>query len=95
MFLLDDRFLTVVAFVQGCDSATGERLLQGFNDWVANRIGSGESSLYWSSQIANKHGVESETDIPLESRAVVIEDLFKLLDEFLSERPTIPEIVIE
>ena len=38
MFLLDDRYMTLVGFVTGCDAATDWRLLDGFNEWIADKI---------------------------------------------------------
>lgn len=38
MFLLDDRYMTLVAFVEGCNAATDWQLLEGFGKWVSSRL---------------------------------------------------------
>ncbi len=88
MYVLSDKYLVLVAFVVGCDMATGRRLLDGFQDWVAARTPAirGRSSLVWGTLIASRHYPEllnggSIADLPAAAR-----DLFGMLDLFLSER---------
>lgn len=54
MFLMDDNYLTMVAFIMGFDAAMGGVLLSGFDDWCQEKLGGGESSLHWSSIIRQK-----------------------------------------
>lgn len=53
MYLLDDRFSTAVAFVEGYNAAFDGAPLSGFRDYVAAQILNGESSLHWSYVIAS------------------------------------------
>lgn len=85
MYVLDDRYVTIVAFIQGCDSATEGRLLAGFNGWVSRRLNQYPSALTWSTQIANKHGFATSVAVPTENQEEVIDDLFAMLNEYLSE----------
>lgn len=89
MFLLDDRYMTLVAFVEGCNAATDWQLLDGFNGWVATQVLGTESSLHWSTVIAAKSDpqllVEPRTrPISPELESVASDDLLGLLDSFLA-----------
>lgn len=53
MYLLDDRFPTAVAFVEGYNAAFDGAPLSGFRDYVAARILNSESSLHWAYVIAS------------------------------------------
>lgn len=87
MFLPDDRYYTLVAFVEGCNAATGWELLAGFNQWTAAQVLGHQSSLHWSVVIASKSSPEmlksGHGAIPSEIEASAAADLLKLLDEFL------------
>lgn len=80
MMLLDDRYATLVAFVQGCDAATEGTLLNGFHQWVAERIVGGPSSLHWSAIVAESHGPDA-------AEPEIAQHLLRLLDTFLATRP--------
>ncbi|MFI5495784.1 hypothetical protein [Actinoplanes sp. NPDC051859] len=55
MYLMDDRFATAVAFVEGYNAAFDGVPLAGFRDYVADRIvGHGSTTLHWSYLIASK-----------------------------------------
>ncbi|WP_149831356.1 hypothetical protein [Streptomyces tailanensis] len=41
-----------VAFINGCNAATGAELLQGFSECLAAKLGEGEN-LYWALLVAN------------------------------------------
>ena len=92
MYLMDDRYMTVVAFVEGCDAATERRLLTGFNDWVSTRIlGFAGSGFHWSTIVASKRAPALLAEprsgpIPEEVEAGAADDLLEMLDEFLSTR---------
>ncbi|MET8278969.1 hypothetical protein [Micromonospora sp. NPDC005174] len=53
MYLLDDRFSTAVAFVQGYDTAFDGTPLSGFRDYVADQLLNRESRLHWAYVIAS------------------------------------------
>lgn len=91
MFLLDDRYMTLVAFIDGCNAATDWKLLDGFNEWVAARILGTESSLHWATIVAARSDprlLEEPRSVPiapeLESKAA--DDLLRLLDSFLASK---------
>jgi hypothetical protein len=91
MYVFDDRYLTLVAFVNGCDVATGSKVLAGFHDWVAEQLyQQRQTSLSWAALIAGRRapgcltGEETLGELPREFDAILREDLFDLLDEFLS-----------
>ena len=88
MFLLDDRYLTLVAFVEGCNAATDWQLLDGFGNWVSMRILGTDSSLHWSTVVASRRSPELLNEprsgpIPSEVEAGAAKDLLEFLDEFL------------
>lgn len=77
--LLDDRYATLVAFVQGCDTATEGVLLNGFQEWVGVQIVGGRSSLHWSKIIAKSHGPDTPD-------SELAQHLLRLLDTFLATK---------
>ena len=89
MYVLDGRFLTLVAYVDGCDTATGGALLRGFKDWLyATRVGSGQTSVGWPGVLEFARGLYEERE-PLreltnEESEQLIDDTFQALDEFLA-----------
>lgn len=54
MFLLDDAYETLVAFLMGFDAAVDGELFCGFDPWLRDFIKEPESSLHWSSVIRGK-----------------------------------------
>jgi hypothetical protein len=91
MFLLDDRYMTLVAFVEGCNAATDWQLLDGFNGWVAAQVLGAESSLHWSTVVASKSDrqlLEEPRTAPIASEleSVASDDLLDLLDSFLASK---------
>jgi len=86
---LNGGYREFVAFLNGCNSATGGRLLGGFSAYLAERLGSG-SNLYWALLVA-KMGVSPNEirrvdDISGESERQVVSRLFAELLEFLESR---------
>ncbi len=53
MYLLDDRFSTAVAFVEGFSAAHDENPLNGFQEWVCRRMVGGYSSRHWAYVLAS------------------------------------------
>jgi hypothetical protein len=89
----DLTYSEFVKYVQGVDDATD--VLKGFHDWLIARLGGGRS-LFWSALVTfDALGVSPahhSTDLPADWRhrvesadADLVQHLFELLDEFLSE----------
>jgi hypothetical protein len=90
MFVVDDRYLTLVAFVSGCDAATDYELLHGFRQWVAQKChGIQSTALSWEVLVAGTRVPEClDGQISLGSLDPSIEaqlrlDLLDLIDDFL------------
>ncbi|MEV6369643.1 hypothetical protein AB0L86_22430 [Micromonospora musae] len=88
MYLLDDRYSTAVAFVEGYNAAFDGDPLSGFQDYVAARILNRKSSLHWSYVIAStKMPALLDSDaridqIPAELEVELTDLLVDLLEEF-------------
>lgn len=89
MYLLDDRFSTVIAFIEGFSTACNESPLNGFQEWVSKRILGGHSSRHWAYIIASTQvpgmldGQVPIDQIPRELEIGLIEAALDLLEEFL------------
>jgi hypothetical protein len=88
MYLLDDRFPTVVAFLEGFNAAFDGAPLSGFQRFVSSRVLHRESSQHWAYIIASTRvpavlddgsGLEQ---VPAESDAELTSVLLELLDEY-------------
>lgn len=53
MYVLDDRFSTVVAFVEGYNVAFDGVPLSGFQDYVVARLLNRQTNLHWAYVIAS------------------------------------------
>src|SRR5260370_5256112 len=83
MYVLDGRFLTLVAYVDGCDAATDGALLRGFRDWLyPTRVGTSKPSLTWPAVLKFARGLQGE--LTQEEHERLIDDTFAALDEFLA-----------
>jgi hypothetical protein len=94
MYLLDDRYVTAVAFIEGFDAALDGVPLNGFNEWVSQRILGGSSPSRWPYVVAAVRvpsiydpgmgigRISSEFDLDL------VEDTISLIEEFHSRRET-------
>ncbi|MFD3403744.1 hypothetical protein ACFWUU_23875 [Kribbella sp. NPDC058693] len=51
MYVPDDRFTTLVAFVDGVNTGTDGRLLRGFNEWLQQSLLGHVTNLHWSAVI--------------------------------------------
>ncbi|MFW6638510.1 hypothetical protein ACOALZ_00545 [Nocardiopsis algeriensis] len=91
MYLLSDRFLVAVAFVEGFNLASGGRSLEGFQQWVGEKLTGGYTNRYWPWLIASIHVPEilnggiSLEQIPREYDKLLIESMIDLLEEFLGQ----------
>lgn len=91
MYLPDDRYHTLVAFVEGCNAATDWKLLAGFNEWVAAQVLGRESSFHWSVIVASKlvPAILNEActaTIPSELEDPARKELLRLLSSYLATR---------
>lgn len=90
MYLLDDRFSTAVAFIEGFDAAQDGNPLNGFQEWVCERILGGHSGRHWAYVIASTQvpglvdGQMSLDGIPRELEKRLVETVLDFLEEFLS-----------
>ncbi|MFD9219524.1 hypothetical protein ACFWDI_05725 [Streptomyces sp. NPDC060064] len=87
MLGLDGSYVTVAAFVNGCDAGNSWRLLDGFAEWLAAELGEG-TNLSWQALIlryALPNGPRPSPTSPLSARdnSRAVETLFRLLDEYL------------
>jgi hypothetical protein len=92
MYLLDDRFATAVAFIEGFSAAHDGNPLNGFQEWVCERILGGCSPRHWAYVLASAqvpglvdHQVSID-QIPREAEIGLVEAMLDLLEEF-SDRP--------
>ncbi|GAA4733818.1 hypothetical protein [Phytohabitans rumicis] len=91
MYLPDDRFHTLVAFIEGCNAATDWKLLAGFNEWVATHTLGQKSSFHWSVIVASKIfptilDESGAAAIPGELEGPASEELLRVLDSYLATR---------
>ncbi|MFK8844460.1 hypothetical protein [Streptomyces sp. Ac-502] len=93
MYLLDDRFSTAVAFVEGFNVAHDSNPLDGFQEWVCGRIIGGHTSRHWAYVLASAQvpgmidGQISIDRIPRDLEGGLIEFMLDLLEDF-ANRPT-------
>jgi hypothetical protein len=81
MFIFDDSYLTMVAFVMGCDARAGGQLLEGFGTWCGGRFGERQSSLHWAALI-RRHVAATN---PLDSEDLRAKELLLTsLEEYLT-----------
>ncbi len=78
MYVLDDRYESVVAFVEGFNLALDGSPLRGFDDWVALKILGEKSPRHWSS-IINDSVELADEQLGQRDR---VESLLDLLEEF-------------
>lgn len=89
MLGLDGSFMAAAAFVCGCDAGNSFRLLDGFREWLASKIGDG-ANLSWQSLVLRcafpsdrfSAGVPRDED----EEAIATETLFELIEEFFEIR---------
>ncbi|MYR60132.1 hypothetical protein GTY54_29165 [Streptomyces sp. SID625] len=87
---LNGSFRELVAFVNGCNAATGTDLLHGFSRRMAIRLGWGEN-LYWALLVANialpSARVQSLDNLGRQYDERLTAVLFDELLDFLSSAP--------
>ncbi|GAA4625638.1 hypothetical protein [Cellulomonas oligotrophica] len=82
MYLPDDRYASVVAFVTGLASAGDGRMLDGFDGWVAERVLGHETGRGWWSVVMDSVPAGSPVR---DADATTI--LLGLLEDFAERRP--------
>ncbi len=89
MYVLDDRFSTLVAFIDGYNTAFDGVPLNGFQEWTSQRILGGPSGVHWSYVIASARMPEiidtkmRIDQIPSSIEIALVGDLLDLVDGFL------------
>ncbi|WP_317441970.1 hypothetical protein [Streptomyces collinus] len=85
---LNGGYREFVAFLNGANAASGGKLLRGFSDFLAGKIGSGQN-LYWALLVAQiaaaPEPIASPDEILGAQEQVAIDCLFRELLEFLNE----------
>ncbi|MEU5096954.1 hypothetical protein [Streptomyces sp. NPDC020996] len=83
---LNGGYREFIAFINGCNAATGGHLLDGFSAHLAKRLGSG-GNLYWALLVAKlgvaPDGIRRVDDISEAAENQVVSRLFAELLEFL------------
>lgn len=95
MYVSDNRFLSVVSFVDGCDAATDGKLLAGFGSWCAQPVFDKPSNMHWSRALLARqvpgYSLVGEQilrgDVAEDVEEQLSIDFFRLIQEFLSGRP--------
>ncbi|NEA61529.1 hypothetical protein [Streptomyces sp. SID12488] len=84
---LNGGYREFVAFINGCNAATGAELLQGFPERLAAKLGSG-ANLYWALLVANLASspvrVRHLDDLSQQQQERAVAVLFDELLEFLN-----------
>jgi len=86
MYLLEERYAVIAAFIQGYDLACEGGLLAGFREWLVVRLMTG-SNLGWSALVLhaafpNSKSPQTALQADPEGERAAIETLFDLLAEF-------------
>lgn len=92
MYLIDESYAALVAFIVGVDEGMERKLLAGFDEWVSVQLLGHESPVSWAFLIAGRHapgildgtrpcGAMSKAEI-----AGASSELFDLLDEFIGAK---------
>jgi hypothetical protein len=88
MYLVDDRFVTAVSFMEGYNAAFDGVPLAGFGDYVADQIVRHGSPLHWSYLIASTKvtgfldGEIPLDRIPVDCDVALTEMLIDLLERY-------------
>jgi hypothetical protein len=92
MYVGDDRFLTTVAYVDGCNTATDGDLLNGFQEWLTAKCGIDVGSNHWQAILLANRGLFEEgrslPELTKEQHDLLVDDMLAALHEFLSTRAT-------
>jgi hypothetical protein len=87
---LDGSFGEYVAFLNGLDMGAGGRVLEGFGEWAARRVGYEGWDLVWPLLVLREAGVDQSADawhgLAAEDDARAVVALFELLSAFARDR---------
>lgn len=89
MFLPEARYSVLVAYVCGLDAGSGGRMLDGFQDWVSERVLGRSVPYTWWTVVAGMHvpgtldALSSVALLTADQDREASETLLQLLDEFL------------
>ncbi|MGW8768546.1 hypothetical protein ACWGN5_39405 [Streptomyces sp. NPDC055815] len=92
MFVGRVSFGAVVGFLNGYDAASDGALLDGFQDWLATKLGYGWNLVYWAlaEKLIFPDGRPEEPWSP-ENEQRAATELIRLLDEFFDHRTGDPK----
>ncbi|GAA2723374.1 hypothetical protein [Actinocorallia aurantiaca] len=79
---LDGSYREFVAFINGCNAIADRSPLDGFREWLAERLGLGANLVWWE-LVRRIHGSEHEASPADED---VARTMFALLYEFAAHR---------
>lgn len=89
MYLLDDRFSTMVAFIEGFCAASESSPLTGFQEFIGDRLLNRRSSVHWAYVIASTQvsdmvdGNKPIDRMPREAEMEIAGLTLDLIEEFL------------
>lgn len=90
MYIVDDRYATLVAFIDGYDTATDSQALAGFQSWLALRVlGTDTTGYGWPALVATQVFPEIQSGelaldhLPANGDKELRGKLISLLEEFL------------
>ncbi len=92
MFVLDDGYVTLVAFIDGLALGVDAGVLDGFREWVARETTGALDSRHWSvivaAQVSNgvRDGSAPLSAMSQEEQVRSSAELFNLLTRFLDDR---------
>ena len=82
MFLIKQDYEMVVAFISGMDYCSGEKMLDGFNEWIRKTYKI-RSEVYWGGLIEDVYKRECEATSDLSKSKGKVDFLFQVTLEFL------------
>jgi hypothetical protein len=91
MYGVNWQYRSAVAYVLGCDDATGAQLLAGIQEWAQTKF-AGERNVAWWGQLVDSRFpdlnrlLEWDAQLKEDEQLLLTADLFAALDEFLADR---------
>ena len=86
MYFTEERYVVVAAFVLGYDAANDGQILEGYRDWLAEKLGFG-ANLSWeplvlSLAFPDAKQPEIEVELSEKNQRVAIDLLFETIYQF-------------
>ncbi len=97
MYISQQTYTHTVAYLNGMNNAYNDNLLKGFREWLIVKFDTG-NNLCWDVIILQglfEEGKIHSLNAECENNQFLIQTLFQLLNEFLSERETLGLAEIE